>query len=231
MERLESKSLPRPQSPSKRKVSGPTSQPKRPRSNEPVTPTSDSADATSLRARTLAHQSVANESGGLSYAWSDPGSPSRRHTSSLGSVVSEEAIAVAEEAEVAYIVGTPHDASSSEAPSPTSQQSDDEWIQVPSPAPAKSPNRERRVDPAHELRGHVKCRIYSKSIRRSELHCRSVLHSSDFDDIYEEYCNARQLKADYRDEVPFKLFSSVITTYGENLKDVCGSPLSSIGEY
>lgn len=88
------------------------------------------------------------------------------------------------------------------------------------PSPVSTLGVPRRISPAYELRGHLRCRIYHNSISRSNLTRSSVLDSYDFDDIYEELCNRRDMKVTCRDPVPYKLFSAVVATYGAQLDQV-----------
>lgn len=128
--------------------------------------------------------------------------------------------AAAEGAEVAFILEAHHVSSPSSL-----DRNPDGGIH---PGVATSPSRTahaktRQVCPAHDLRGHIKCRLYPDLRLRPELHGRSVLHTIGFDDIYRQFCRTRDLEFNYSDEIPGRLFSLVISTYGDRLGHVCGS--------
>lgn len=213
-----------PRSSSKRKVSGPSSEPKRLRSNEIKLPTDNYTDAPLPRTHFLIPQFVTNGLRRLSYVWSGAKTPSPRINSPRGGVVSEAALAAAEEAEVTSVIEVPEDVSDLDAPlSLPNQPLGGGHIRIPSPVniPQTLSLENQQISPAHELRGHIRCRFTLNTALRSELHGRSVLHSSDFDDMYRQYCNKRDLKVDYLDKVPNRLFSSVVSAYGDRLGHVC----------
>lgn len=126
--------------------------------------------------------------------------------------------AAAEGAEVAFIFETHHVSS----PSSLDRSPDAGRHSGVATSPSQTVHaKTRQVCPAYDLRGHIKCRLYPDPGLRPELHHHSVLHSMDFDDMYTRFCRTRDLEFNYSDEVPGRLFSLVISTYGDQLGHVC----------
>lgn len=142
--------------------------------------------------------------------------PQSSHGQSLGD--EDNHLLAAGEAEAASFVDTPLDVDASN-PLQSSQPLVEEDKRSLSPVDSVSPER-LTISPANELQGHIRCRLYLESIDRSELHSHSVLDSSDFNDMYRAYCMARNLVVDPRDSVPYRLFCSVVSKYGEKLEHV-----------
>lgn len=221
MGRLQPSPPPVPRLSSKRKVSGPSSQSKRRRSDENIQPADNVADAPTSSTHSFLPQFVTNGFRRLSNAWSSMRDDSPRDSASHGDPVSEATSPLAsaeEEAEVASLVETSLAPTSLEPPSPVTQI---DVGNIPVPSLVNAYDLERQISPAYELRGHIQLRLYLGSIRRQDLNRFSVLDRWDFDDLYKRYCKTRMLPIRYRELLPFQLFSSVITTHGETLAEVC----------